>query len=351
MPVEADFWVKKSDNSVRCLLCPRVCIITSGQRGWCGVREYRDDVLVALTYGNISSAGPDPIEKKPLYHFSPGSCIYSIGGVGCNLGCLNCQNYRISRAHPEDEFLRKMTPEQIVESTKKSGCSSWAATYNEPTIWLEYVRDTAKIASEHHIQTVLVTNGYITPKALREVAPLIDGVNIDVKGIRDEFYQEVCLASRVKPVLKAAKMMKDFKIHVEVTNLLIPGKNDSTDQLEELIEWILTNLGPSTPTHFSRFFPHYDMRDVPPTPVATLERAYQLAKEKGLYYVYLGNVPGHEGNHTYCPNCGMRLITRAGFNIQELLITSEKRCPECDTDILIRGDMPKQKKHRRYWWS
>jgi len=244
-----------------------------------------------------------------------------------------------------------MTPEQIVELIKKSGCSSWAATYNEPIIWLEYVRDIAKLASKNHIKTVLVTNGYITPKALREVLPLIDGANIDLKGIRDEFYQEVCLVPSVKPVLKATKIMKHHGTHVEVTNLIIPGKNDSEDQIEELIEWILVNLGPSTPTHFSRFYPHYKMRDVPPTPVETLEKAYRLAKEKGLYYVYLGNVPGHQGNHTYCPNCGTRLIARYGFDIQEYKITSENRCPDCDTEILLRGHFTKKKSRSRFRWS
>ena len=316
-------------------------MITSGQTGWCGVREYRDGTLVALTYGRISSAGPDPIEKKPLYHFYPGSCVYSIGGVGCNLGCLNCQNWSISRAKPE-EYLRKMAPEQIVELTKKSGCSSWAATYNEPTIWLEYVRDIGKLASKNNIKTVLVTNGYITPKALREVAPLIDGANIDVKGIRDEFYQEVCLVRSVKPVLKAAKIMKNHGTHIEVTNLVIPGKNDSDDHIEELVDWILAHLGPSTPTHFSRFYPHYKMRDVPPTPIETLEKAYRLAREKGLHYVYLGNVLGHHGNHTYCQDCGNRLIARYGFDIREFKITSENRCAECGTEILLKGNFTKK---------
>lgn len=350
LPIEADFWVKKADNSARCLLCPRVCTISSGQKGWCGVREYRDGTLFALTYGRISSAVPDPIEKKPLYHFYPGSDVYSIGGVGCNLGCLNCQNWGISRAQA-NEYIREMMPEQVVAQTKKSGCAAWAATYNEPTIWIEYVRDIAKLASKNQIKTVLVTNGYITPKALREIAPLIDGANIDVKGIRDEFYQEVCQASRVNPVLKTAKIMSAYGIHVEVTNLIIPGKNDSEDQIEDLIDWIFVNLGPSTPTHFSRFYPHYEMRDVPPTPVETLENAYRLAKERGLHYVYLGNVPGHQGNHTYCPSCGTRLIARYGFDTREYKITSENRCSNCDAKILLRGQFTEKRRPSRFKWS
>lgn len=351
LPNEGSFWVKKADNSARCLLCPRVCIITAGQKGWCGVREYRDGALIALTYGKVSSAGPDPIEKKPLYHFYPGSCIYSIGGIGCNLGCLHCQNWSISRAKPENYPLRVMAPEMIVELTKKFGCVSWAATYNEPIIWVEYVRDIGLLAAKNKIKTVLVTNGYITPKALREIAPLIDAANIDIKG-GDKFYQEVCLTSSAKPVLKAAKTMKSYGIHVEVTNLVIPGKNDSEEQFEELIDWIITNLGSATPTHFSRFSPHYEMRNVPPTPIETLEKVYRLAKEKGLHYVYLGNVPGHHGNHTYCPNCGSRLIARYGFDIREYKITLKNKCPDCGTPILLRGNFSKKTARSRFfWWS
>ncbi|MFQ6124186.1 MAG: AmmeMemoRadiSam system radical SAM enzyme [Candidatus Heimdallarchaeota archaeon] len=345
----ANFWVKKSDNSARCLLCPRVCTIAYGQKGWCGVREYRDRALIALTYGKVSSAGPDPIEKKPLYHFYPGSCVYSIGGVGCNLGCLHCQNWSISRATPENYPLRDMTPEKIVELTMKFGCNSWAATYNEPIIWAEYVCDIGQLAARNNIKTVLVTNGYITPKALQEIIPYIDAANIDIKG-GEEFYKEVCLASSVKPVLKATKIMKNHGIHVEITNLIIPGKNDSEEQLEELIDWIIVNLGPETPTHFSRFSPHYKMRKLPLTPVETLEKAYYLAKEKGLHYVYLGNVPGHHGNHTYCPNCGIRLIARFGFDIHEYKITSENRCPDCGTPILMRGNYSKKTERSRFFW-
>ncbi len=347
LPVNADFWVKKTDNSARCLLCPRVCIINTGQEGWCGVRAYQNENLIALTYGRISSANPDPIEKKPLYHFYPGSDVFSIGGVGCNLGCLNCQNWNISQAKPDD-YLRDMSPKQVIELTKQSGCISWAATYNEPTIWLEYVRDIGKLASQNKIKTVLVTNGYITPKALQSIAPLIDGANIDIKGISDYYFQEICLAPSVKPILKTAKTMKSHGVHVEVTNLIIPGKNDTEDQITDLIDWIYHNLGPSTPTHFSRFYPHYQMCDIPRTPISTLENAYKIAIDRGLHYVYLGNVPGHSGNHTYCPGCGTRLIRRIGFDIKEYKITSDNRCSACDMQILLRGYYTKKLKNQRF---
>lgn len=306
------FYEVKDNEKVVCLLCPHNCVIREGKRGSCGVRENRGGKLFTLVYGSVSSMAVDPIEKKPLFHFYPGSCIFSISTVGCNLHCQNCQNWQISQVSVESGFTRDFSPEEIVRRVEGSGSKSIAYTYNEPFIWYEFVFDVAKLAHQRGIMNVLVTNGYIMEEPLRKIASYIDAANVDVKSMRDEFYKKICKAPSVKPVLDAVLVMKEEGIHVELTYLIIPTLNDSEEEIREFARWVKENAGVDTPVHFSRFFPHYKLSDLPPTPPSTVAKAWRLAKEEGLHYVYMGNMPG-EGEDTYCPSCGEKVIERYGL--------------------------------------
>ncbi|AKB74684.1 pyruvate formate-lyase 1-activating enzyme [Methanosarcina lacustris Z-7289] len=334
---EAMFYEKLEADKVQCGLCAHRCKIAPGKRGFCRVRENRGGNLYSLIYGTVSSEAVDPIEKKPLYHFYPGSYAYSVGTVGCNFRCKHCQNWTISQTCVEDSYARDILPEELVERALISGSRSIAWTYNEPTIWHEYTYESAKLAKDAGLATVYVTNGYMTPEALRHIAPRLDAANIDIKAFTEKFYHDVASA-KLAPVLESSVLAKELGIHVEITNLIIPKHNDSPDELRELSKWVYKNLGPDTPLHFTRFQPQYQMQDLSPTPVKTLVTARRIAQEEGMKYVYVGNVPGSDSNNTFCPNCGKTLITRGFFEIEKYEITPEKTCPVCGENIPIIGE-------------
>ncbi|NHJ86131.1 MAG: AmmeMemoRadiSam system radical SAM enzyme [Asgard group archaeon] len=334
---EARYYYKEDDSKVICVLCPNRCVIKPDSIGRCNVRKNINGTLYATNYGLATSGTPDPIEKKPLYHFQPGTHAYSFGTVGCNLFCQFCQNWHISRAKPDEKFygIDYLSPENAALEAKISGCSSVAYTYNEPFVWYEWVLDTAKIVKNNGQKNVLVTNGYIEPEPLEELLPYIDAANVDVKGDK-EFYKELCKVSHQEAVLETCKIMKKHNVHLEITNLLIPSKNDSTEQLQELIDFVIKELGSDIPLHFSRYYPNYKL-NLPPTPIDSLLKAYELATKAGLHYVYLGNVREEIGRDTKCKKCGKTLITRIGYSIKLTNLTKGMHCTNCNTfaDIVL----------------
>ena len=310
---EARQYARLEDGSVKCSLCSHRCTIHDGKHGICGVRWNEGGVLDAKTYGKISAEAVDPIEKKPLFHYLPGTRSYSLGSIGCNFHCKHCQNLHISRAALEEAPLRTLMPEEGVRRALASGSASISWTYNEPTIWHEYTLDMATAAKKAGLGTIYVTNGYITEEALREIAPVLGAFRVDIKAFTDEFYTRTC-GAHLQPVLDAAQLARELGMHVETVTLVIPGLNDSMEEQTALIRWVIGNLGPETPMHFSAFHPDYQMTDRGATPVATLEKIYRKAKELGLRFPYLGNVYHHEYENTYCPACGALLIERRGFS-------------------------------------
>ncbi|MFO8020446.1 MAG: AmmeMemoRadiSam system radical SAM enzyme [Promethearchaeia archaeon] len=347
---KAKLWESLEDKKVECHVCANECIITPGNVGICGTRKNIDGEIFSLTYGSMISKGSiDPIEKKPLYHFYPGTSVYSIASIGCSFRCKNCQNWRISQATPSEDGssgtidfenyrggemdLVEMSPEELVEKVKKSGARSVAYTYNEPLIWHEWIIDTAELLKKEGITTVLVTNGYSTPEASEELINVgIDAANIDIKSMQDEFYKEICGVPTLKPVLETAKRFKNNGIHVEITNLIIPDKNDSDEELKQLCEWIYENLGANTPLHFSAYRPMYKKPSKQSTPKKLLVNAYDIAKNVGLKYPYIGNVRDRRGSNTFCPKCGMVLIERSGFSVS-LKGIENGNCAECGYDL------------------
>ena len=329
---EAMFW-EKEDNKIRCLLCPHNCLIPDGKRGICGVRENKKGVLYSLIYGEASSISPDPIEKKPLYHFYPGTSALSFGTIGCNFKCMHCQNYSISQAKYMSYPLEKITPEEIIFKAKKYNCKGIAWTYNEPTIWYEFTYDVSKMAKENNLYTIYVTNGYINEEPLKKFAPYLDAMNIDVKSMSEEFYHKIC-GGRLSPVLKTVKLAKKLGIHIELTYLIITGHNDKEGDIKEFCEWVSNEIGSETPVHLSRFYPHYKMRDVAPTPMGTMLKAYSIAKKK-LDYVYLGNVMHGNYENTYCPKCKTLLIERHNFFVEKYNLEDSK-CPKCGNRIPVK---------------
>lgn len=342
----------KNKHIIRCNLCPNYCVLESGEFGKCLARKNEEGTLYSLVYGGLSAMTPDPIEKKPLFHFWPGSGAYSISSWGCTLRCLNCQNWELSQSSVADgeKFrLREVTPEDVVAAAQKAKCKSIAYTYNEPLTFYEFILDCAKVAHSEGILNVLVTNGYITLAALEPLAPLIDAANVDIKAITDKFYKEVCGVPRVKPVLEAIKYMKEHGVFIECTNLIIPGYNDTPQELRELSEWVFNELGPETPLHFSRFHPMYELSHVRSTPVETITKAREIAIEVGLEYVYCGNVPGNDGESTFCPNCGNNVINRIGFSINKWDINKKNQCNNCGTAINVVGEYSKSKSWRSFF--
>lgn len=328
---EAMFYKKIDEKSVRCNLCSHNCVITESRRGICGVRENKEGVLYTLVYGKAVAQAVDPIEKKPLFHFYPGSRAYSVATVGCNFRCLNCQNLDISQMPREYGRIigEDISPEEIVEQAKRYNCRIIAYTYTEPTIFFEYAYETAKIASREGMKSVFVTNGYITEDALREIAPYLDAANIDLKSFSDDFYRKVC-GARLQPVLDSIRLHRELGIWIEVTTLIIPTLNDSEEELRRIAEF-LRDLSEEIPWHISRFYPAYKLIDLQPTPVKIIRKAREIGLETGLKYVYEGNVPG-EGEDTYCHSCGRLLIHRYGYRILSNEIKDSK-CPYCDAEI------------------
>lgn len=316
------------NKNVKCPICPKGCFLRPGRSGDCGIRKNVDGKLTLVTYGHPCSAHIDPIEKKPMFHFLPGSKAFSIATVGCNLHCKNCQNWEISQASPNEVSAYEMPPEKVVELAKKYECASIAYTYTDPVVFYEYAYDTSKKAHEAGIKNILVTAGYIKQTPLKELCKVVDGANIDLKAFSDEFYQNVCSAT-LKPVLDALVTTKNAGVTVEVTNLVIPTLNDSDKMIDDLCKWIKEDMGVDTPLHFSRFTPRYKMKNLPPTPVETLKKAKKIAKSHGLQYVYLGNILDPDAENTYCPVCGKLLVKRRIFTVEENYIKNGK-CTECE---------------------
>jgi pyruvate formate lyase activating enzyme len=327
---EALYWTTLEDGRVMCVLCPHHCKLKDGQSGICMGRVNEKGKLYSKNYGEIVSAAVDPIEKKPLYHFYPGSVILSVGPNGCNFRCPYCQNWEISQTEVHTSFV---SPADLVKAARKDDSIGIAYTYAEPLIWYEYVLECSKLAKEAGLVNVLVTNGFVEEKPLRELLQFVDALNIDLKSIRESFYKKLCKAS-VAPVLATCQIAKETS-HVEITNLVIPGENDSEADIRELTGWVADKLGKETPLHFSRYFPHYKM-SAPPTEEETLRKAYQIGK-KSLYYCYLGNLYSKVGNDTECPQCGNTLVERSGFSVRIKGIEGRK-CSRCgrEADFVLK---------------
>ncbi len=330
---EAHQYRKNEDGTVTCSLCNHHCSIQAGRHGICGVRKNEQGTLVAETYGKISAEAMDPIEKKPLYHYLPGTLSYSLGGIGCNFHCEHCQNWYISRAHPEEARLQCLGPEEGVHRALAGSCASIAWTYNEPTIWHEYALDMGTLARAEGLGTIYVTNGYITEEALRELSPMLGAFRVDLKAFTEEFYKKVC-GAHLQPVLDSALLARELGMHIETVTLVIPGLNDNMEEMSALIRWVIENLGPSTPMHFSAFHPDYQMLDRGATPLATLEKIYRKAQDLGLKYPYIGNVHTHPYENTYCPACGVTLIERRGFS-SRVTGLDDQQCKKCGEKIEI----------------
>lgn len=331
---EAVLYKKLEDNRVRCDLCNFRCVIENGKRGKCEVRENINGKLYSLVYAKAIAAAVDPIEKKPLFHFLPGTKAYSIGAVGCNFTCLYCQNYEISQYPVENKGKivgRDYKPENVVNDAIANGCSSIAYTYTEPTVFFEYAMDTAKIAKDKGLKNIFVTNGYMTKEAIDAMCDLIDAVNIDIKSFSDAYYLQIAGGARLKPVLDSLEYMKKKGIWVEATTLIIPNITEEPVEIMSIAEQIY-ELDPAIPWHLSRFYPAYKMEDVPPTDVGIIRNLVHIGKSMGLKYVYTGNIPGDDGENTYCPQCGELLIKRYGFDILENRIKDGK-CPKCGEKI------------------
>ena len=324
----ADYW-ELEGSAIRCRLCPRFCLIAEGQSGFCGVRAHYNAELEALTYGKIVSWACDPIEKKPLYHFYPGHKTFSIGGVGCNLRCRHCQNWQISCAEAKQtlDSLRDLSPEAAVRSALDNGCQSLVWTYNEPSIWFEYIRDTAPLAQAAGLKTVLVTAGMICSEPLAELLPDIDAYRLDVKGFSGDFYRWLTGVDCLEQVLDNGVTAFKAGCHVEIVTNLIPGHNDDEQQLRSLARWIALELSPRTAWHLTAYYPNHQL-DVAATGLASLERGLEIAREEGLRHVYIGNVPGHPSQHSYCAACEKIVIRRAGFGTLENLLEGGC-CPQC----------------------
>jgi len=322
-------WLWLQDGRVRCEVCPRFCTLNEGQRGLCFVRQRRGDAIVLTTYGRSSGFCVDPIEKKPLYHFLPGTSLLSFGTEGCNLSCRYCQNWDISKSREISKLGEEASPETIAAVARELGCRSVAFTYNDPTIFFEYASDVEDACREIGIRTVAVTAGYMCAEPRREFYSHIDAANVDLKAFTEEFYSRVT-ASHLAPVLETLEYLRsETSVWLEITNLLIPGYNDSPAETEAMTRWIAENLGPDVPLHFTAFHPDWNMRDVPPTPRETLTRARGIALRNGLQYVYTGNVRDDVGSNTYCPGCGIEVIGRSGYLVTEWALDVSGRCLRC----------------------
>jgi len=316
---------------VQCQLCPKGCVLAPSERGNCRVRINYNGELVTLVYGKPCAVHIDPIEKKPMFHFLPGTRSFSLATAGCNLHCKFCQNWEISQVNPETTDNQDLPPGKVVELALQSACQSIAYTYSEPIIFYEYTYDTSLIAKNAGIKNVLVTAGFIKEEPLRKLCQVIDGANIDLKAFSDDYYRELC-AGQLEPILKCIKLSVELGVMVEITNLIVPTLNDDPEMIKRMCEWILNNLGPEYPLHFSRFYPQYQLRSLPPTPAETLIQAREIALKAGLYYVYIGNVRIEGAENTYCPNCKKLLIERIGYWIGEVNLKAGS-CKFCGAKI------------------
>ncbi len=329
--LKAKYWTALHGKTVQCLLCPNNCVIPSSKKGRCGVRMNVDGVLYTLVYGRPVAVHIDPIEKKPFTHFLPGTTSFSIATAGCNLGCIFCQNWQISQARPEDAKNMVLPPSEVVRLAKENDCATIAYTYTEPTIFYEYMLDTAKLAKAAGIRNVMHTCGYINPEPLKELLDQMDAVNVDLKGFSDDYYSMMC-SGRLDPVLETIRTVKQRGVWLEITNLVVPGKNDDPKMIGKMCAWLKDNVGSDTPIYFSAFTPQYRLTSLPPTPVKTLEEAQRIARACGLNYAYIGNVYGHIGESTFCPGCGKLVVKRKGFDTLETHLVDGK-CEYCGYKI------------------
>ena len=328
---EAMFYDKLPENEIRCTLCPKECEIGDRERGWCGVRENRDGIYYTMVYGNPCSAYPDPIEKKPFFHFLPGTWAFSIATAGCNLNCKFCQNWEISQSRPEETRNYRLVPADIVARAKESNCKSIAYTYTEPVVFYEYMLDTAKLGRKAGLKNTVISAGFINPEPLKLLCENVDAVKIDLKSLRNKFYNEIC-SGELQPVLNALKILRDSGVWYEIVYLVVTSLNDSDEELKDTARWVYENLGPDVPLHFSRFYPMYQLRNLPPTDPKILTTAREMAMDIGLNYVYVGNVSGDQGESTYCPKCGKMLIKRVRYFIRQNNIVDGK-CKWCGEKI------------------
>ena len=329
--VEARHWDSMSGTLAQCHVCPRECVIRPGGRGVCNTRENRDGTLYSLVYGNVAAENVDPVEKKPFYHLTPGSPIYSIATAGCNMTCAFCQNYTLSQSRPEDLRSSRMTPEDVVDAAIAADARLIAATYNEPTVYTEFVRDIAAAGRRRGVHTAVVSNGYINEEPLERLAEVITAYKVDLKAFTDSFYREVT-GGELKPVLETIRRLKRLGVWTEIVHLTIPTLNDRESDFRDMGDWLAGEIGPDIPVHVTRFHPTYRLTALPVTPVSTLEMARDTLMDRGLRYVYVGNVPGHPGNATYCPGCGKAVVERVGFAVRAVSIEGG-RCTSCGAGI------------------
>jgi pyruvate formate lyase activating enzyme len=324
---EARFYDKLPELKVKCMLCPRECQVANRERGYCGVRENHSGEYKTLVYNRPCTATPDPIEKKPLFHFLPGSAAYSIATAGCNIECKFCQNWQISQFRPEQVASIYLVPEDIVSLAKQNNCKSIAYTYSEPVIFYEYMYDIAALGKKQGVYSVIVSNGYINEKPMRELCKVLTAVKIDFKAFTEKFYHDTC-SGELQPVLKTLDTLADIGIWTELVVLIVPTLNDSEDEIRDMSKWIVAHMGKNVPVHFTRFHPTYKIRNLPSTPVKTLERSREIAMAEGIHYAYVGNIWGHKGENTFCPKCSTIVVERYGYRINAIRLNHGK-CEKC----------------------
>ena len=329
--VEAKFYEKLPYRKIKCKLCPRECVIDDRERGYCGVRENRNGVYYTLVHSRVCSAHVDPIEKKPLFHFLPGTLAFSVATAGCNVNCKMCQNWEISQVRPEQVRSEYLPPARLAQMAVRSGCKSIAYTYSEPVIFYEYMSDAADAGRAAGVRSAVVTGGYIQEEPLKQLCKRVDAIKVDLKGYSEKFYRDV-VNGELKPVLNALITIRKLSMWTEIVYLVVPTLNDSDQEFRGLVKWVKANLGPDVPLHFTRFHPEYLLKNLPPTPVKTLDRAKAIADAEGLRYVYVGNLPGHPGENTYCPKCRRAVVERAGFTVRSLRLRAGK-CEYCQEKI------------------
>ncbi|MDZ7271295.1 MAG: AmmeMemoRadiSam system radical SAM enzyme [candidate division KSB1 bacterium] len=325
--IEARYYEKLPDQRIRCVLCPRRCVVAPDKRGFCEVRENRGGVYYTLVHSRPCTANVDPIEKKPFFHFLPGTQAFSLATVGCNVDCMFCQNWEISQARPEEAQSYDLPPAAVARLARQYRCASIAYTYTEPIVFSEYVLDCAQAGRQQNVRNVMVSNGFINPEPLLDLCGVLDAIKIDLKAFRQKFYTEI-VQGFLRPVMDTLVTLKKQKKWTEIVYLVIPTKNDDEGEIREMCQWVASDLGKETPVHFTRFHPEYRLRNLPPTPVNTLRRAREIGLKEGLYFVYVGNVPGEEGENTFCPQCGKVVIGRVGYTIRENNLRNG-RCGHC----------------------
>jgi pyruvate formate lyase activating enzyme len=329
--VEAKFYQKLANRKIKCKLCPRECSVGDKERGYCGVRENRGGVYYSVVHSRVCAAHVDPVEKKPLFHYLPGTTAFSLATAGCNVNCKFCQNWDISQSRPEEIPSNYAPPQKIAELARQYGCPTIAYTYSEPVVFAEFVMDTADAGHQAGVRSIVVSNGFMQEEALKEAYGKMDAVKIDLKAFTESYYRDV-VTGQLKPVLDSLVTLKKMGKWTEIVYLVVPDRNDSDQEFRNLAQWIKANLGADVPLHFTQFHPEYLLKNLPITPVPTLERAKAIADAEGLHYVYIGNVPGHPAQNTYCPQCRRMLVERVGFTASKVLIEKDS-CPFCKHPI------------------